>query len=145
MLWRRWWGDISWDIVEYRLQLLVDTILLCQLLPQLQRYPSTCGASDMAWKRAVSVSTLVFPVSTLHLFMEGLLNLPFQNPGSRWLIKVGDFENLRCIYPAISSATHNVILIDVELIHRNLKPVSGGGAQTSDTRRLSNGGSAGRD
>ena len=53
--------------------------------------------------------------------MYAFLDLTFQYPCSRWLIKIGNFKDLRRIYPAISSAAHNMIVVNVELVHRNLK------------------------
>ena len=56
--------------------------------------------------------------------MYAFLNLAFQDPGSCGLIEAGNFEDLRCVYPTISPAAHNMIVVDIELVHRNLKPVS---------------------
>lgn len=70
------------------------------------------------------MSTLVFAISTLHLLVNAFLNLTLQDSGSCWLIKVCDFENLRSIYPAVSTPSHNMIVVNIEFVDRNLGQVS---------------------
>lgn len=64
--------------------------------------------------------TLVLAISTLHLFMDALLNLALQNARSRGFIKPSHFEDVRSIDPIVGPSSHNMVAIDLEFIHRYL-------------------------
>lgn len=64
--------------------------------------------------------TLIFSVSTLHLFMHILLHFALKHSCSRWLIKVGDFKDVRRIDPVICATTHHMVSLYIELVYWDL-------------------------
>ena len=63
----------------------------------------------------VSLLTLVLPVASLYLFMLAFLHLSLQDSCPGWLVVVGSFQNVGGIYVVVSSSSHDVIPIDIEL------------------------------
>lgn len=84
--------------------------------------------------------TLVFSITTLHFFVDSFLDLPLENACSCWLIEPGSFEYMRCIYPIITSPSHNTVGFELVFIYWNLGNVSytalpnKGHAQGKDSR-----------
>lgn len=68
--------------------------------------------------------TLIFAIASLNFLVDTLLNLTLQNSGSGRFVEVRHFENLCSIDPAIFSTTHDVVVIDVKLVNRDLREVS---------------------
>lgn len=64
--------------------------------------------------------TLIFPIATLHLFMDPFLHLAFQDASPRRLVKPGNFQNMCSIYPVIGTPSHDTVTVDFELINRDL-------------------------
>lgn len=69
--------------------------------------------------------TLVFAVSTLHFLMNPLLHLPLQDTGSRRLVEVGYFKDMRRIDPVIRATAHDMVAFDIDFVDRHLVAVSG--------------------
>jgi hypothetical protein len=64
--------------------------------------------------------TLVFSISTLNLLMDAFLNLPFEDAGSRRLVKPSRFEDMCRIDPVVCPSSHDAISVQLKLKHRNL-------------------------
>ena len=108
MLGRRRRTPVARYVVENGAHLVQHTVALRKMPPLLQRDPST----------------LVFAIATLNLFMHTLLHLALEDSGSGGLVIVGYFEDVRCIDPIISPPAHDMVAVDIALIHRNLGNVS---------------------
>ena len=64
--------------------------------------------------------TLVFSITALNLLMDPLLNLSFQNPCPRRLVKVGNLEDMCRIDPVVRAPAHYVVSRDIALVHWDL-------------------------
>lgn len=60
--------------------------------------------------------TLIFPVSTLDLLMHAFLHFSFQDPRPRGLVKIGYFEDMCGIDPAVGPPAHDIVAVDIELV-----------------------------
>lgn len=98
------------DELDYWLYDGANVVLLCQRDTSLQRHPSTwqptTRSADAAYKKDASVVTLIFAITSLHLFMLALLYFTFENPCALWLVKPSDFEDLCSVEPSIRPAPH---------------------------------------
>lgn len=64
--------------------------------------------------------TLILSIAPLYFLMYPFLNLPFQYTRSSWFIIVCHFQDMRCVNPVILAAAHDMILFNIEFVHRNL-------------------------
>jgi len=70
--------------------------------------------------------TLVFSISTLHLFVYTFLHLTLENPGPARFIVLGDFQDMGSVDPVVCSASHTMVAFAVEFVYRDLCDVRGG-------------------
>ena len=108
MLGRRRRAPVAGYVVEDGAHLVQHAIALCKVPPLLERYPST----------------LIFAIAALNLLMHALLHFALENSGSGWLVVVGYLENVCCIDPVIGTPAHDMVAVDIALIHRHLGHVS---------------------
>ena len=64
--------------------------------------------------------TLIFSVSTLHLLVYTLLNLPLENSSSTRFIVFGNFQDMGSVDPVVGSASHAMIALAIEFVYRDL-------------------------
>ena len=78
MLGRWWWTAVSRNEVEDGSELVDNAVALCKKSSFPQRDPSPCRGRSAATKvqKNKFLLTLVFPVASLYLLMNALLNLP---------------------------------------------------------------------
>ena len=63
------------------------------------------------------VVTLIFAITSLHLLMHSLLDLALQNPCPRGLVKVCDFQDVRCVDPVVGPPSHDMIAFHIVLVY----------------------------
>ena len=70
------------------------------------------------------MSTLIFAISTLHLLVNALLDLPFEDASSSWFVKTGNLEDVCRIDPIVRPASHDMVSKQLELVDRYLQSMS---------------------
>ena len=68
--------------------------------------------------------TLILAISALNFLMYTLLYLSLQDPGSLWLVVIGNFEDVCCIDPIVLTASHYMAASDTELKDGDLQDFS---------------------
>lgn len=121
---RRWRASVSWYEIKDGSQFVEDIIALREQTAFGERDP--CSLSDFMLARVgieINCSrqhTLIFSITTLHFFMDSLLDLALENACSRRLIEPGSFKDMCRIYPIIASPSHNTVAFNFVFIYRNL-------------------------
>lgn len=64
---------------------------------------------------------LVLAVPALHLLVDALLDLALEDAGARGLVVVGDLEDVRCVDPVVGAPAHDVVAVDIALVHGHLE------------------------
>lgn len=86
-------------------QELLAVVLFSQSKSSFEGNPCSCGIDDAyqdnSTRRGVTGLTLIFSISTLHLFMLPLLNFAFKNAGTLGFVKTSNFQYLSRVEPRI--------------------------------------------
>ena len=64
---------------------------------------------------------MIFAISTLHLLVNALLDLPFEDASSSWFVKTGNLEDVCRIDPIVPTSSHHIVGSNFELVDGDLK------------------------
>lgn len=73
--------------------------------------------SDKSWPLLRCRLTLVFAITSLDLLVYAFLDFSLEDAGAGGLVVVGYLEDVRRVDPVVAAAAHDMVAIDVELIH----------------------------
>lgn len=108
MLWRGWRAPVAGHVVEDGAHLVQHAVALGKVSPLLERYPRA----------------LVLSIAALDLLVDALLDFALQDAGARGLVVVGHLEDVRGIDPVVGAPAHDMVAVDIALIHGDLESVS---------------------
>lgn len=100
MLWRRWGAPIAGNEVKDGQELVENAVALGE------------HATIVEWNPC----SLIFAISTLHLFVHTLLDLALEDARAGGLVEVGDLQDVGCVDPVVGATAHDMVALNIELI-----------------------------
>ena len=99
---RSWRGAVSARFIfEDRLEKIVDIVLLRNNYALAQGYPCTWDSQSTVVYIYFKEPTLIFAITSLDLLVRIQLHFLLQDSCSCWLVQIGNFEYVCCIYPVV--------------------------------------------
>lgn len=121
MLWRRWGAPIAGNEVKDGQELVENAVALGEHATIVEWNPCSCSSCVRrcyAWLTASL--TLIFAISTLHLFVHTLLDLALEDARAGGLVEVGDLQDVGCVDPVVGATAHDMVALNIELIDGDL-------------------------